>query len=802
MPQQQPKKYDDPLAAVKDFSSLSIADLLKARDLYHRHLTSKRGVLATAVGKYLIRRSDPQLGEHRAKTPRPRRLSECEVRRYSWPCLLVFVSKWVEVEKLPSGYQTNDLISRVLHLPDGKDVPVCVVEAEPQTIAQPRPLNLTFPQEYIGGGYPILTEVQGEEHVASVGCLVTDGHTVYAVTNKHVAGNPGDRMFTYLGGERTDIGKASDKQLTRIPFSELYSDWPGQGVVVNLDVGLVEINDTSQWTPQVYGMGKIGPLADIGPDDLSLRLIGAPVRAYGCASREMYGQVLALFYRYRSVGGFEYVADFVIGPRTDGQLKTHHGDSGTLWLLERRDPDGKPTAPRPLALQWGGHVLEDSTGRGQSYALATNLSPVCARLGIELIRDWGQELPEYWGTVGHFTIANLATKLLNSKLSLSKLINDNLTNITLKLSDITDKDTKGLSKEDFVPLADVPDLAWKVGQHKRGPRGRTSDGAPLNKEGPSHFADMDEPLPETGETLLSLCSNPSNISPQAWIDHVRRLPHADGVDPALSAGLLPFRCWQIYNEMVGFAKAGKLEEFVCAAGILAHYVGDACQPLHISYLHHGDPTDTVTKVVHHRDGTETESTVNRANNIHEDYEVGMFKKHAVEMKQGVEAAVMSAGPLAPISGGYNAAVKVFELMQKTFAAVPPRALVDSYTEGLKDGQARSELTDELWQRYGAKTIEIMTLGCRYLALLWESAWIEGRGEAHASEARALGTIPTSRLVKLYSPRSFLQSCLLTEIDRILTLRRAARGVAPGGAHHSDRPITAPVGAARKRKRHR
>ena len=29
--------------------------------------------------------------------------------------------------------------------------------------------------------------------------------------------------------------------------------------------------------------------------------------------------------------------------------------------------------------------------------------------------------------------------------------------------------------------------------------------------------------------------------------------------------------------------------FLCAAGCLAHYVGDACQPLHISRLHHGQP---------------------------------------------------------------------------------------------------------------------------------------------------------------------------------------------------------------------
>jgi hypothetical protein len=52
---------------------------------------------------------------------------------------------------------------------------------------------------------------------------------------------------------------------------------------------------------------------------------------------------------------------------------------------------------------------------------------------------------------------------------------------------------------------------------------------------------------------------------------------------------LPFRIWQIYDEMVEFVQQKKLVDFVCAAGIMAHYVGDACQPLHTSQLHDGPP---------------------------------------------------------------------------------------------------------------------------------------------------------------------------------------------------------------------
>ena len=41
-----------------DFSSLSIKDLLDAREAYHVHLAHLKEVYATAIGRYLIRKSD------------------------------------------------------------------------------------------------------------------------------------------------------------------------------------------------------------------------------------------------------------------------------------------------------------------------------------------------------------------------------------------------------------------------------------------------------------------------------------------------------------------------------------------------------------------------------------------------------------------------------------------------------------------------------------------------------------------------------------------------------------------------
>ena len=51
-------------AARRDFSSLSLKDLLDARDTYHIHLAQRANVFATAIGRFYIRNKDAD-----AKTP-------------------------------------------------------------------------------------------------------------------------------------------------------------------------------------------------------------------------------------------------------------------------------------------------------------------------------------------------------------------------------------------------------------------------------------------------------------------------------------------------------------------------------------------------------------------------------------------------------------------------------------------------------------------------------------------------------------------------------------------------------------
>ena len=46
---------------------------------------------------------------------------------------------------------------------------------------------------------------------------------------------------------------------------------------------------------------------------------------------------------------------------------------------------------------------------------------------------------------------------------------------------------------------------------------------------------------------------------------------------------------EFYLDIVDSAAAGDTTRFIARRWNLAHYLGDACQPLHVSYLHHGEP---------------------------------------------------------------------------------------------------------------------------------------------------------------------------------------------------------------------
>jgi len=789
MVQAQPQIDLSKFQVEDDFAHLSLKNLMDARELFHFHLMRHPNVVATALGRYRIRRGDSWPNDKRKhKGTGVRRLDNSEVRPYSWPCILVFVSEWQDPKDLS---HPGDLVPSTVFMPDGSRVPICVVQA-PKESAVPveAPNDIVYPVNNIGPGNPLIANVQGQTYVATIAGLVSDGHKIYALTNRHVTGEEGEVVKAIIAGAEERIGESAEKQLTLLTFSAIYPNFTASDTFVNLDVGMVEIDDISRWTTDVLDIGVVGNMADYSGVNLSLSLVGCHVRGVGAAGGAMLGEIHGLFYRYKKQGGFEFVADLLIGPRIAPhgskepapKFATFPGDSGALWLLEpalkngaagngkakngsgkhdvATNSAGRKVEPNseqflPLAMQWGRNMLTSGDkSPPQAFALATLLSRVCAMLEVDFIRGWNIDQPDTWGALGHFSIASRALGALSNRLpKLKTLMQNNLLIISHDDAKLKQGDFKGMGSDAFVPMADVPDFFWKP---RVGKQGFARKYEPSN-----HFADMDQVGPG-GKTFLDVTKDNANIDPNVWerfYDSVTDILTKEKIAED-RRGLLPFRVWQIFDRMCDFAKAGKAEEFVCAAGVLAHYVGDACQPLHISFLHDGDPERPVKHVFTKGKKAGQSKLQPLGAGVHSAYEDAMVFQNRDAILDGLKQTPRVQQSQL-VSTGREAAIATIKLMRDTFKAVPPAKIVQAYVDIGKGGNAAST---KLWSLFGRQTIGVMQDGANLLAVLWESAWTAGDGERNVTRKGALTTTEAMDIVK---DDKFLPSMTIGQIGKVL-----------------------------------
>jgi hypothetical protein len=720
----------------------------------------------------LIRNTDTwpdgkkQLPDDTEKQPvpkAPRTFDTSSVRDYSWPCVLVLVDEWVSDFGTHAGAtHPEDMVPRTLYMPDGRTVPVCVVAVERAQLAPSIP-PWAWPSTKLSPGYPIVIEHQQVERFASVGCLVSDGHTTYALTNRHVCGSPGEIVYAKQRGKPVRIGQASTKQATRVPFSDIYPDYPGRRTFLNLDIGLVELDDLNAWTSKVMDIGEVGELVDLYEANLGLNVIEGPVKAHGAASGYLEGRIKALFYRYKAVGGYDYVADFLIAP--SGNRSTQRGDSGTVWHLHHIG-DGA----LPLAIEWGAQAFSsDSAGAVYNFALATSLSNVCKYLDVELVHDHDLGPEPTWGQTGHYSIAAAAVQALD-KGALATLMDNNLSNISFGMGKLDAKSIKAALAEakkngDIVPLADVPDLVWKqVPSAMKGGRDHPAGkGRTTGPEHPTHFADIDETDPKTGKTLRELCVdshgkvNLDFVTVEKW----QRFWDDAGHKDQTSRGLLPFRVWQFFDVMVAALDANDRDRFVCAAGCLAHYVGDACQPLHGSIYADGY-RDKPVQVTHTKrsDGSTYTTTSNVGAGVHSCYETAMIDKFAAKLVPQLEQPRGQVrDKIIKITDGQHAAAATLQLMDYAQRMLPPKTIVEAFIAA--GGKPTVAVQTALWKQFEKETVAVMRAGADVLALIWESAW------AKANTKVAPGTCNPGDLQAIYTDPKFAPSLDLDSIGPVL-----------------------------------
>ncbi len=727
-----------------DFASLGLIDLVQARDLYHVQLANLPNVIGTAVGRYLIRCDDPLLKNPAAPPMQhkpPRYIDNVAIASWSWPAVLVFVEKWQETGDFQKNPQ--DYIPPRLFLPDGRAVPTCVVTApalprSERSIEQPG-----FATEQIAAGNAILRDAQEQERVGTVSCLVTDGADVYALTSGHVIGSDQDEELYGFDdvGHRQAVAHATTAMRRNIAFSDAYPEWPGIRTFLNADVGIARVTDVAEWTARLVDGRRMGPVIDLSIDTLNLDLIGCPVVGFGAASGKIEGQVSALFYRYRSIGGSDYVADIMIGPREQDQnVGTRPGDSGAIWLwdaaadisADKSDDSVKQAMiePRPLAIQWGGYAAGRGAGNGgqteRQFALATSLSLACRILDVEFVRDLGLERGQYWGKTGHYKVAWSACELVREPF-LQDLLKANQDKISVSDDDLRSGQVPKNNDKTFIALADVADLYWRSA--------RPNDAA-------NHFADMDNPNakdpnnPSQKITLLEAWKDEANRTTDYWNNYYE----LDGTDTK-HRGALPFRAWEVYLLLVEYARDAKLTEFVCAAGCVGHYLGDACQPLHVSYLHHGDPNkpDEVP--------------------VHSTYETKMLDRFVNDLIQGVNAALRGKSAQKTFKGGAAAADHVVTTMSDTLRQLPPEKIIQVFD----DNPGRPRL-QKMWEELSDDTIVCIASGAIGLAEYWEAAWKEGRSDPVAVPLpKDAPEIDQADLMALYRDKTFMRSSLLSQM---------------------------------------
>lgn len=737
-------------------NSLSVRDLLEARDQYHVHLANLPTVIGTAVGRYRIRREDKNFKdknqESRSGELGPRTLLNSDFRDWSWPCVLVFVNRWLSLEEL--GKHPERTVPPVLYLSDGRQVRTCPILVERRDTNLAAAEAARYGATKFGPNFQMFVDDQGTRRLGIASAVVEDGACAYILANRHLTAGAdlGTEVYAYPRNKRSRIGHVTNRCVNSTALSAIYPGFGSHSSQLTLDACLVKLDNVTTTTSQYLGIGTVGEPVDLNADTMSLNLIGCPVFTELPGGIRAEGKIHGLFYRHSSIGGVDSLAEILIGPREpDKSVETRPGDSGAVWFWDEdadsakvdqntsTDADEKLVASkdksaatvarayRPLCVQWGGHgFLSQGAKDSTEFVLGTGFSSICKALAVEVVRDWGLGQSRYWGKVGHYAIGYFACSTLQTEKA-KILFEANAFSIGVSTDDIINgKLPSATHKDQFIALADVPDLVWRTS--------RLKDAA-------NHFADMDEEGKGkyAGKTLLQMWKDKATRTPQVWndfyssIDPKRLLRHR---------GALPFRVAQLFDVMKTAVQAGNLDEYICAAGVLAHYVGDACQPLHVSYLHHGLPDDQSD------------------DNVHKAYEDGMLDHASAKMVVGVEERLKKPRNLKPFSDAAGAANAVVELMQRTIKTLPPTEVLEVY-----DRVRGPEQSAALWADLGDRTMDCMADGAATLATIWQSAWTAGGGDAKGAFTKKVLAEPIDqeRLKALYDSRTFAESKWLYEM---------------------------------------
>ncbi len=155
---------------------------------------------------------------------------------------------------------------------------------------------------------------------------------------------------------------------------------------------------------------------------------------------------------------------------------------------------------------------------------------------------WCFEQAQAWGSLGHRTIATIASKIVRKNGAFWRSNASNMGKLT-----------------------NVPDQYWKNGT-----------GAFVEK--PTHWFEID-----------AYVQNPNQF--QSFPRIFTEATHKYSEKTVLSNGTATWRINQFYEASVAALKRGNFLKGLQMAGVMSHYVGDLSQPLHVSQNYDGKQTN-------------------------------------------------------------------------------------------------------------------------------------------------------------------------------------------------------------------
>jgi hypothetical protein len=367
-------------------------------------------------------------------------------------------------------------------------------------------------------------------------------------------------------------------------------------------------------------------------------------------------------------------------------------------------------------------------------------------LDFEVVRDWSTGHDEYWGKLAHFAIGWKGCTVVTGKLG--DLMQMNQKRIGFDDATLNQGSAFRVGRDGFVPLADVPDYCFITAKSRP-------------SEGVQHFADVDIQDIAGGDSILTRClDNPANVSAKVWKAYFDGFAEA-GVGP--DEGCLPFRVWQIWKAMVDYLKDHDLKRFLAAAGILAHYIGDASMPFHCSYMHHGIPPmvdyDGREYPAPRKSDAFESFKKSREYKIHSIFDETLLEVDPEDVFKKVDHEVRRLRSRLNISSGYDAAVETVKLMGATQKRLPPERIIKADDPELSVKKRAERLWELEWIREGL--VASLAQSVHLLSGLWNSAWEIGGGERQQLPKKAF---TEAELQKIYrNDRSFIPSLNLADL---------------------------------------